>query len=480
MSGELTAGSPLKKILSFCAPLLVGNLFQQLYTTVDSIIVGQHLGMDAFAAIGSTSSLHALVIGFSIGLCSGLSIPVAQHYGAGNIRALRRAEVNGLYIAAIAAVLISILMTLFTRPILMLLRTPANILDDAAAFIGTLFAGSSALILFNMVLGYMRALGDSKGPLFYLILASVFNILLDLLFVMVLPFGVRGAALATILAQLCAALLGIRSIRKNLPVLHIRKKDLRLSLPDVGKLSAIALPIGLQCAITAVGSIILQMVINGLGSQAVAAISAGGKVHTLLFAPMDALGIAVMIFVCQNYGAGQLNRVRRGVSQVMLASTAYVLFSMLFTWFAGRGFAQFYLSAHASEILDMTQTYLRISSFFLLFLNMISIYRNALQGLGYVKIAMGSGVCELVARSGVSILATGAAGFVGVCFATPVAWLAAALFVFSMYLFALRRLEKKAATARQNALPNDENNFALPVAAAEALSQSAEQGKAEP
>ena len=443
MNGDLTSGHPLKKILIFCIPMLIGNLFQQLYTVINSIIVGKFLGVEAFAAVGSTSSLHALVIGFAVGLCSGLSIPVAQHYGAGNVPALRKAESAAIYIAGIASVLISLTMLFFTDPILRLLGTPDNLHENAAAYIRTLCAGSGALILYNLVINFMRALGDSRTPLVFLILSAVLNVALDLFFVVLLGLGVTGAATATVLAQLLSALLGLRSIRKGFPVLFLDKETLRPSLKEMRRLSAAALPVGLQSSITAIGSIVMQMAINRLGAQAVAAAAVGSKVANILMAPLDAVGIGIVIFTCQNYGAGHLRRISKGVLQAMLALAAYSLVSLGILWVAGLSFARLFISSEEAEFLALVQTYLRTSGCFFCSVSVIYVYRNALQGLGWSNAAMGSGLCEMISRILVALLLLPSLGFVGVSLSSPLAWTCAALFLVPMYYFAMKQTGKK-------------------------------------
>ncbi len=447
MDRDLTTGSPLKKILAFCLPLLIGNLFQQCYAIVDSIIVGHFLGVEAFAAIGSTSSLNLLVISFAVGLCSGLCIPIAQNYGAGNIKGLRKAEANALYIAGVATLLISVAMTLLSRPFLVLLKTPSNLLDDAVAYIGIIFAGSGGLILYNMVIGFLRALGDGKTPLFFLILASVLNILLDLLFILVFRMGVAGAGLATVVAQFLSSLLCIRMIRKNFPVLHFSREDAKPSLPVLKKLASVSLPIGLQFSITAVGSIMVQTAVNGLGSAAVAAMAVGGKVNTLLFAPMDAVGVALVIFISQNFGACRMDRVRLGVNQVLLTSLAYGLVCTAATFFLGGPLGQIYLTNTDAETQGMIVQFLKLNGLFFVPLIFIYIYRNTLQGIGYSNAAMGSGLAEMLARIAVALFLIPAAGFLGASLASPAAWFCASMFLIPMFLYAAKKQERKMAAA---------------------------------
>ena len=447
MNGDLTSGNPLKKIFIFCVPMLIGNLFQQLYIVINSMIVGRFLGVEAFAAIGSTASLHALVIGFAVGLCSGLSIPIAQHYGGGNIPALRKAEVSAIYIAGVSSILISLIMLFFTDPILRLLNTPENLHPDAAAYIRTLCVGCSGLVLFNLIINFMRALGDSRMPLVLLVLAAVLNVAFDLLFVVVFRMGVSGAALAMVLAQLLSALLGLRSIRKGVPVLFLDKATLKLSLPDIKRSAGVALPVGLQSSITAIGSIIIQMAINRLGTEAVAAVVAGSRVTTLLMAPLEAVGVGIVIFTCQNYGAGHLRRINKGVHQTFLALLVYSAISLGILWVAGQNIAQLFISAKETKIMDLVQTYLRASSFFFCSLSVIYVYRNALQGLGWSNAAMGSGLCEMLSRILSALFLLPTLSFLGASLSAPLAWTCAALFLIPMYHFAMKRIGAKAHSA---------------------------------
>jgi len=445
MAGDLTVGNPLKRILGFCVPLLIGNLFQQLYQLINSVIVGRFLGVDAFAAIGSTGSLNNMVMGFALGLCTGLCIPVAQKYGAGDIRGLREAEAHGLYIAGTAAVLVTVLFTLYAQPILVFFQTPESLLGDATAYIRTLLAGSSGLILYNMVIGYVRALGDSKTPLLFLIVAALLNICLDLLFIAVFQMGVTGAALGTVLAQTLSAILCILTIRKRIPILRLNRQHARPSLPVLGRLSVTALPIGLQLSISAAGSILVQIAINRLGAEAVAGMALGGKVQGVFFAPLDALGVAVVIFVSQNFGAGRLDRIRKGLTQTLLASAGYAAAGFAFMWFAGTDFARVFVSDAGDEIYALAQQVLRIQGFFFIPLTVIYVYRNALHGLGYARAAMVSGIFETMARITVALFVVSLLGFQGACLATPAAWTSSELFLLPMYFYAIRKLESRAA-----------------------------------
>lgn len=444
MVRDLSIGNPLKRIFGFCVPLLIGNLFQQLYSMADSVIVGKYLGVDAFAAVGSTGSLNLLILGFALGLCSGVCIPIAQHFGAGNIKELRRCVAHGIYIAIAVSVFIGGLMTIFTRPVLILLGTPANILDDACAYLIVIFAGTGITILYNLLAGYMRALGDSSTPFLILVIACLCNIGLDLLFIAVFHMGVAGAALATLVSQLVSVFLCIRAIFKRFPVLRFTRKDAKPSWRIIGGLLRISVPLGLQSSIIAVGSIVLQSAINGLGSAAVAAMYAGGKVQSMLTVPMESLGITMAIFVGQNYGAGHIDRVKKGVSQALLICLAYAAVALSLGLILGPNIAEIFLDRSEVALHALVNQFLTIQGYFYGFLGVLYVYRNALQGIGYIKSAMCAGFLETAGRVAVSVLFVSTYGFVATCFAGPAAWALGSVFVMPMYLQAIRKMEKKA------------------------------------
>lgn len=439
MVRDLTTGNPLRRILEFCLPVFIGNLFQQVYNMADSIIVGNYLGVEAFAAVGSTGALNFLVLGFALGLCSGLCIPLAQAFGAGDIKALRQAEAHGLYIAGAVSLVIGVVMWISTRPILQLLQTPENILEDASLYLSIVFAGSFSIILYNLLAGFMRALGDSRTPLLYLVVACITNILLDLLFIAVLHMGVEGAALATVIAQLLSGLLCLRAIRRHFPILHFTRKDARLSWPLVGRLTGIGLPMGLQFSITALGTIVLQTSVNGLGSGAVAAMSAGSKVMGVLGIPLEAAGISMATFTSQNWGAKRLDRVRTGIWQMTLVSAAYCLVALVIARLWGSNLAEIFLDRNQRDIHILIQQYLGINSLYLIPLMLVFVYRNALQGLGYTNAAMGAGLLEMVGRIAIVAFLVPVFGFAAACYAGPVAWILADLLLVPVFIVALRR-----------------------------------------
>ena len=305
MTKEMTTGKPYKLILSFALPMIFGNVFQQLYNMVDTIIVGKYVGVDALAAVGSTGAINFLVIGFALGICSGFSIPVAQSFGAGNHSQMRKYVANSIYLSVIASIILTVSTMLLTGPILRITNTPEEIYDDAYRYIIVIFAGISATIFYNMLSGILRALGDSKTPLVFLGISSVLNIILDLTFIIVFKWGVFGASFATVISQGISALLCLFYTIKNYDILRFDSFELKPDLEKMKKLVVIGVPMALQFSITAIGSIILQSAVNTLGKTAVASMTAAIKIQTVAVGPMESMGITMATYCGQNRGAGK-------------------------------------------------------------------------------------------------------------------------------------------------------------------------------
>ncbi len=443
MVRDLTVGNPLRKILGFCLPILAGSLFQQVYFITDCIIVGHYLGVASFAAVGSTTALNLLVLGFGLGACSGLSIPVAQYVGAGDVKSLRRAAINGLYLIVILSVLMAVVMSFLSRPILLLLGTPADLLDEACRYISTAFVCAFAVLLFNLVISYLRSVGDSRTPLLYLILACALNVLLDLLFIAVLHTGVEGVAWATALSQLLSLLLCLRTIYRHFPILCLTKEEARPSFTEMGKLCRIAVPMGLQFSFTAVGSIFVQSAVNGLGAAAVAATTAVNRVQAVLLAALESSGVAMATFASQNHGAGSLDRVRSGVKQATLVFSAYCIVVFFVNYFLASSLAEVFLSRTEVEIHALVSKQLFLASFFYIPLALIYMFRNTLQGLGCTNAVMITGLLETTGRILMSLLFVPQFGFTAVCFASPLAWVMADAFLLPTYLRTMRKLHPR-------------------------------------
>lgn len=450
MVRDMTTGTPLKRILAFMLPLFLGNLFQQFYSIVDGLIVGRFLGVEAYAGVGATSSMNFLVFGFVSGVCAGICIPVAQDFGAGNHERMRRCIANVIFLGTGVAAALTLLMLLTTGPILRAIGTPGDIFPYAHGYALTLFGGAAASIFYNLMASVLRAVGDSRTPLYFLILSSILNMVLDVIFIVPCGMGVQGAALATVIAQVISAALCLIWIRIRFPILHLKRTDLVLDGKIIGRLAASGVPMGLQFSISAIGSILMQSAINSLGSGAVASVAAGIQVNNLLKTPVEALGLSMATYAGQNYGAKRIDRVRLGVKQAALAGCGYCLIAFGVGALFGKQMAALFIGAGGEEVVRRAGLMVLGNSSCFWVLCILMICRNSLQGLGYSRISMLAGVMELSARAVSAYLLVPAVGFIGVCFANPLAWAAADSVIIPMYFWAARRIEKQLATQRDS------------------------------
>ncbi|MBQ8288960.1 MAG: MATE family efflux transporter [Clostridia bacterium] len=443
MVKDMTYGSSAKQILFFALPLMVGNLFQQFYNMADSMIVGRTLGTDALGAVCSTGSLNFLVLGFVTGLASGFCIPVAQFFGAKDYRNLRRSVTNMIYLAVGITALLTLLTAIFTDDILRLLGTPEDIFEDAYDYIIVIFLGMAATMFYNILAGLLRALGDSRSPLIFLIIASIINIGLDFFFILVCNMGVAGAGIATVIAQAFSGLLCLIYIIKKSTVLRLQKSDWRPSLSMMKKLLYLGLPMALQFSITAVGSLILQQSVNSLGTDAVSAVGAGNKTSMMLTQPMEAMGVALATFCGQNLGAGKIDRARRGVHQGIWMIMVYVAVATIASLCFGQYLALLFVTADELAVIGDIHKLLSIVGAFYWSLGILFVYRNAVQGLGYGVPAMAAGLFELIARAVIGLFAVPVFGFEAACIAGPLAWIAADLLLIPVFYIVIHKLKKR-------------------------------------
>lgn len=449
MTKDLTSGSPLKVILLFSLPLVLGNLFQQFYALADTIIVGRFCGVSALASVGATGSVNYLILGFVIGVCNGFAIPIAQLFGARDYSDLRRHVANAAWLCIAGSVVLTISTVALTRPMMQLMQTPDDIIDGAVIYIGWIFAGIPFIFLYNMVAAIMRALGDSKTPLYFLILTSALNIGLDLLFIVPFHFGVLGAALATDISQVISGVLSFIYLRRKFDVLKMEKDDLAFSKKASIRLLGIGVPMGLQCSITAIGSVIMQWAVNVLGSTAVAAVTAAGKTQGLLTVPMESVGTAMATYAGQNLGASRMDRVRQGVNSAMLIILIYGVASAFVLHFTDVQIMGLFLdTAKEVDIVAMGREYLFWNSVFFVPLGALIIWRYTIQGLGFSSLAMLAGVAEMVARTAVAIVLVPILGYFGAELSNPAAWIAACLFLYPAYRWTCRQLDNRLLTAR--------------------------------
>lgn len=449
MTKDLTSGSPLKVILLFTLPLVLGNLFQQFYALADTIIVGRYCGVSALASVGATGSVNYLILGFAIGGCNGFAIPIAQLFGARDYSGMRRHVANAGWLCLGGSVVLTVLTVSLTRPMLLLMQTPADIVDGAVTYIGCIFAGIPFVFLYNMVAAIMRALGDSKTPLYFLILTSVMNIGLDLLFVVPFNMGVMGAALATDISQAVSGIVSFAYLRHKFKILSMEKGETQLDRGACLRLVGIGLPMGLQCSITAIGSVIMQWAVNVLGSTAVAAVTAAGKTSNLLTVPLESIGTAMATYAGQNLGAARMDRVRRGVHSALLIASVYAIASLVVLRFADVAIMGLFLDTSKElEIVHMGQEYLFWNSAFFIPLGALIVWRYTIQGLGYSTLAMLAGVAEMLARTAVAVALVPLLGYFGAELSNPAAWVAACLFLYPAYVWTCRQLDNRLLAAQ--------------------------------
>ncbi|MGX4599544.1 MATE family efflux transporter [Faecalimicrobium sp. JNUCC 81] len=434
MTKDMTTGNPVKLILFFSIPLLIGNIFQQFYSMVDTIIVGNFLGVKALAAVGSTGSMTFLIIGFVLGLASGFSVLVSQKFGANDEEGLKKAVASAIVLSTIMAIIITIISVFAAKPLLRLMNTPNDIINDAAIYITIIFAGTFATFFYNMISGILRALGDSKTPLYFLIVSSILNIILDLVFIVNFKMGVSGAAYATVISQGVSGLLCFIYTAKKFPILHIKKKHFKFGNEYIKQHLKIGVPMALQFSITAIGAIILQGAVNAFGSTVVAAHTAASRVEQLVMQPSITFGVTMATYSAQNLGAGNIERIKEGVKKCTIINIIIGIVAALVLIFFGEMFINMFVSDADPNVIAYAKKYLTIVAFFFIPLSLIFIYRNTLQGMGYTFVPMMAGVAELVARTIVAFTLPAFLGYTGICLAGPMAWIAAAVPLILDYL----------------------------------------------
>ncbi|MDE6387334.1 MAG: MATE family efflux transporter [Lachnospiraceae bacterium] len=438
MEKDMTKGSPMRLILGFAVPLLFGLLFQQFYSMVDTIIVGHYLGVDALAAVGATGSVNFLIVGFCMGVCNGFAIPIAQEYGAKHEEHLRKYVANCVWLSLIFAVVITVAVVILCRPILQAMKTPVNIIDGSYSYIVIIFLGIPVTFLYNMTAAILRSLGDSKTPVVFLVMAAILNIFLDLLCIIVFGMGVAGAAVATVVSQAVAGMCCLIYMYKKYTILKLSKEEWRWDRDCVGKLCNMGIPMGLQYSITAIGSVILQSAVNGIGSAAVAAVTAGGKLSMLLMCPFDAMGSTMATYGGQNVGAGDLERVNKGLKSCTLLGLIYSVIAVGIVYLAGRSLLLLFLDAGEEAILNNAYTFIRTNVLFYFPLALVNIVRFLIQGMGFSKLAVFAGAFEMLARGLAGFVLVPFFGFRAVCFANPLAWIFADIFLIPAFFYVRR------------------------------------------
>lgn len=448
MTVDLTTGSPMRRILSFGIPVLIGNLIQQLYNVVDTAIVGKTLGYNALAAVGSTSSINFLVLGFCIGICGGFAIPVAQQFGAGNHRELRRDMTGGVFLCLFFSVVITAGTLAGCRWILTLMNTPDDIFARAQIYIATIFAGIPVCFLYNFCAGILRSLGDSRTPVLWLVASSLLNIALDILFIVSFRLDVFGAALATVLSQAVAGVGCLIRVCRGFPILRTDRADWAWDGGRLVRLGVMGLPMGLQYSITGIGSMMVQTAVNELGTGFVAAVTAGNKISVFLACPFDAMGATMATYGGQNVGAKKLDRLPQGLRACAFLGLCWATMALGIIYFFGDGLSMLFMDEGGNGLLPLCRQYLRTYGAFYFPLALVNIIRFLIQGMGFVPLATLAGGFELAARGMMSLLVP-VMGFSAVCAASPVAWLMADAFLIPAFFLCLRRLRGKTHSRRR-------------------------------
>ena len=439
---DMTTGSPFRLILGFAVPMLMGLLFQQFYSMVDTIIVGKYLGVSALASVGSTSSINFMIIGFCTGVCSGFSIPVAQRFGAGDHHGLRCFVANAGWLSAIFSAVMTVIVCFLCMDILRWMDTPDDIIQGAYDYIFIIFAGIPVTYLYNILAGIIRSLGDSRTPVYFLLLSSVINIFLDLFTILVMGMGVEGAAYATVISQAISGVLCFLYMRSHFPILRMTREERKFNLRMAKILCGIGVPMGLQYSITAIGSVILQTAVNGLGSLYVAAISAGNKLTLFFTCPFDALGATMATWAGQNVGAGKIDRVKEGVKYALLIGCVYAVAAFVILTLFSKYLALLFLDADEVSTIGNVSLFLFGNSLFYIALVFVNVVRFSIQGMGFSTFAILAGVFEMFARTFAGICLVPIFGYPAACFASPMAWIAADIFLVPAFLHCIKKLKK--------------------------------------
>ncbi|KDA05088.1 diguanylate cyclase [Microbacterium sp. CH12i] len=442
MATSLTTGRPWRVILAFSVPLLIGNIVQQLYQVVDAIVVGRELGVNSLAAVGATGSLLFLLLGFAWGMTTGFAIPTAQAFGARNYAAVRRSVATGTILTGITSVVITAAAPFLSEPVLRLMQTPPELLAEATVFTQISFIGGSTMMFFNYLSAIIRAIGDSRTPLVFLTISCAINVVLVILMVGPLGWGVAGAALATVIAQLISVLLCLNYVRRRVPVLHIHREDWKVTRADIAEHLRLGLPKGFQASIIAIGTLVVQVALNLLGADAVAAYTAATRVDSLASALLASLGLAVSMYVAQNFGGRRPDRIRLGVVQATWMAIAVSLLLGVVLIAFGTNLVRLFVGEGSDEVVKLAHLMLVINGATYSLLGVLFVMRGALQGLGHALIPTITGIVELFMRVGAAVVLGAALEFGGVALSNPLAWVGAVVILIPAYVRAHRALAR--------------------------------------
>ena len=442
MTKDLTTGSPMKIFIMFSIPILLGNLFQQLYNMVDTIIVGQYLGEEALAAVGTTGCLMFLVLGFANGISQGFGVMIAQDFGAGNHKQLRHFVALIVVLTILVSLILSLPTTIFSKNLLMLLNVPDNILAMADSYIKVIFAGLILTMAYNVEAGILRGVGDSKTPLYFLLLASVLNIILDFVLIVFAKMGTAGAAYATVIGQGVSAVLCFIYMYVKFPLLRLSREDFYYDWDNSKKLLSLGIPMAINYSITAIGTMILQAAINVFGSSVVASYTAASKIINLTTQTMPSLGTTSATYCGQNLGAGKYDRIYKGMRCGFILCAIVGILGAVISLAAEPWMIAMFIPNPTAEAMGYAHTYLVRACTCMIPLAWIFVYRSAMQGLNQALVPMLCGTVELVSRFLVIAIVSKPFGYSGVCWTDPICWLVTGVMVLVAYLLWERRFKR--------------------------------------
>lgn len=435
---DMTSGKPMKIIINFTLPIFIGNVFQQFYNMADAVIVGKFVGTGALAAVGSTGTIMFLIYGFVVGMTAGFTVLTAQKFGAGDMYAMRRTVAGASILSLIIGAVLTAAFMILMKPWLTVMNTPEDIFVDAYAYIMIISGGILAQMLYNLLASILRALGNSKVPLYFLILSALLNIVLDLVLIIVFHMGAAGAAVATVISQGVSGLLCLVYIIKKVPMLRMSREDWHPSGMLLKTQIRIGIPMALQYSITAIGTMMVQSSLNILGSTLVAAYTAAGKIEQVVTQAYVAMGTTMATYGAQNMGAGNVPRIRQGFKACTVIGIVYAVVSAALVMTVGKYMTYLFVSEDVGVIMDSVNIYLWCVGIFFIPLAVVNIYRNGIQGLGYGLLPMMAGVAELVGRGVVAVIAAGRKSYLGVCLASPAAWVLASVLLIAMYYYIVK------------------------------------------
>jgi putative MATE family efflux protein len=439
---DMTTGSPLKHIVLFTIPLIIGNLFQQLYNISDTLVVGQTLGVNSLAAVGATGSLAFLILGFVQGFSSGMSIITAQRFGADDTLGVRKSYIASIWGGLIITIITTAVSLAFIHPLLVIMQTPTEIFAQAQLFIVIIIIGIFSTMAYNIVSNALRALGDARTPLYVLIAGMIINLTVELALILVFGWGVDGAAWATVLAQVMSVVFAVLYINRRMPTLAVGWQDLRFDREEVMLHLRTGVPLGFQQSIIAIGSVTLATALNTLGTEAVAANTAASKIDQIIIWVLMSFGVTMATYVAQNYGAQKYDRILQGVSVTLKLSVAIALVLGLLEILFGRYLVGLFISGNAAHVVELAQIFFWVNGPMYWLLALLFILRYTLQGLGDVKTPTLAGFGELVSRTVAAFALVLPFGFLGASMANPLAFIGSLLFLIPAYRRAVKLLKQ--------------------------------------